>query len=117
MRTRICIATLAVSFALVTAGPAAAEITGGSYARQDVANRARTVADGSDRAEHTADNPTFTGLSAAEPRYLICYRAVTNDTDHQLVACLDLPAGINITGDFMPKLNGGASNGIVWNDT
>ena len=99
-------------------GPAAAEITGGSYARQNIATRVKTLDDSNDRYDHSANNPTFTGLTGpAEPRYLIGYRVVTNDTDHQLVCCLDLGAGQSVVGDFTAKLNGGASSGVAFRNS
>lgn len=91
------------------------EITGGSYARQDVATRTKAIVDGSDAATHSADNPTFTALAGpAAPRYAIVYRVVTTDADHQLVCWIDLGAGLSIVGDFMVKWSGGASSGILF---
>lgn len=94
-------------------GLASNEIVGGSYARQDLPSRTLTINDSTDAAEHAANNVTFTGLSAAEPRYAIVYRAVTNDTDHQLYFWIDLGTGLNITGDLTVKWSGGASSGIL----
>lgn len=95
-------------------GLASNEVTGGSYARQNVASRTKAEDDSTDTFTHSANNPTFTALSAAQPRYAVCYRVVTNDTDHQLVAWLDLGASLNITGDFLVKLNGTTTTGIVF---
>lgn len=91
------------------------EVTGGSYARQNVASRTKTVVDGSDSFTHSANNPTFTALAGpAAPRYAIVYRAVTNDADHQLVCWIDLGAGLSIVGDFMVKWSGGTSSGVLF---
>lgn len=99
-------------------GPAANEVSGGGYARQNIASRVKTLDDANDRYDHSANNPTFTGLSGpAAPRYLIGYRVVGSDADHQLVCCLDLGAGQSITGDFTAKLNGGASSGVAFRNS
>ncbi len=96
-------------------GLAANEVTGGSYARQDLPNRAATKDDSNDRFDHSADNVVFTALAGpAAPRYAIVYRAVTADTDHELVAWIDLGAGLSVTGDFTVKWNGGTSSGVVF---
>lgn len=94
-------------------GPAANEITGGSYARQNVATRTKAANDATNAGEHSAANAVFTGLSAAAPKYAIVYRAVTNDTDHQLVCWIDLGT-VSITGDLTVKWDGGASSGILF---
>ncbi len=94
------------------------EIAGGSYARQNVATRTKAIDDATDKATHSADNPTFTALAGpAAPRYAIVYRVVTVDADHQLVCCIDLGTGLAIVGDFMVKWNGGASSGILFSGT
>lgn len=99
-------------------GPAANEVAGGSYARQNVATRTKAIDDGTNSATHSADNPTFTALAGpAEPRYAIIYRVVATDADHQLVCCIDLGAGLSITGDLMVKWDGGATSGIVFTAT
>lgn len=90
------------------------EVSGGSYARQNIAGRSKAVDDTNNKYTHSADNPTF-ALSSASPKYLIGYRAVTNDSDHQLVCCLDLGSpGTGITGDFIAKIDGGASSGVAF---
>lgn len=99
-------------------GLAANEITGGSYARQNVATRTKAVDNATDAVNHLADNPTFTALAGpAEPRYAIIYRVVASDADHQLVACIDLGTGLSVVGDFMVKWNSGATSGIVFKGT
>jgi len=94
-------------------GLAANEVTGGSYARQNVASRTKTVQDGSDKYEHAANNVTFTALSSAAPKYAIIYRAVSADTDHQLVCWIDLGT-VSVTGDFTVKWDGGATDGVIF---
>lgn len=99
-------------------GLVANEIAGGSYARQNVASRAKTKTNATDSYDHSASNPTFTALAGpAAPRYAIVYRVVTNDADHQLVACIDIGAGLSIVGDFMVKWNAGASSGLIFQGT
>lgn len=99
-------------------GLATNEVTGGSYARQNMANRVKAVNLTTDSYDHSADNVTFTALAGpAAPRYAIIYRTVTADTDHQLVACIDLGTGLSVVGDFMVKWNGGATSGIVFKGT
>lgn len=96
-------------------GLASNEITGGSYARQNIASRTKTVDNTNDLFTHAANNPTFTALAGpAAPRYLIAYRVVTTDADHQLVCCLDLGAGVLVLGDFTVKLNGTVTSGTVF---
>jgi hypothetical protein len=94
-------------------GPAANEIAGGTYARQNIATRTKSADDSVDKGLHSADNPTFTGLVAAAPKYLIGYRVVTNDTDHQLVCWIDLGT-VSVTGDLTCKLDGGALSGVAY---
>lgn len=95
------------------AGLASNEITGGTYARQDLAGRATAVNDTTNAGEHSADNVTFLGLSAAAPKYAIIYRVVTNDTDHQLVCWIDLGT-VAITGNLVLQWNAGAASGIIY---
>ncbi len=95
-------------------GLAANEITGGSYARQNVGTRTKAVDNATDAGTHSAANPTFTALVAAQPRYAIVYQVVTGDTDHILVCWIDIGASLNITGDMMVKYNSGASSGILF---
>lgn len=96
-------------------GLASNEVTGGSYARQNAASRAKAVNNTTDQFEHSLNNTTFTALAGpAAPRYAVVYRVVTSDTDHQLVACIDLGTGLSITGDFIVKWNNGASSGIIF---
>jgi len=95
--------------------PGSNEITGGSYARQNVGTRTKTKNTTTDKYEHAAANPQFTALAGpAQPRYCVVYRVVSTDADHQLVAALDLGSGLAIVGDFMVKFNGGATSGIVF---
>lgn len=95
--------------------PGSNEITGGGYARQNMASRAKSIVDGSDRAEHSANNPIFSSLSGpAAPRYAIVYRVVSTDSDHQLVAWIDLGAGLSIVGDLEVKWNGSTTSGLVF---
>jgi hypothetical protein len=95
--------------------PGTYEITGGSYARQNVVTRTVNKNTSTDKYEHAANNPQFTALAGpAEPRYCAVYRVVATDADHQLVCLLDLGAGLSIVGDFMVKFNGGATSGIVF---
>ena len=96
-------------------GLASNEVAGTT--RQDVASRSKAINDTSNAAEHSANNVTFTGLSGSQPRYVVVYRAVTNDTDHQLVCWIDLGTGLNITGSLTVKWNGGASSGIVFSSS
>lgn len=96
-------------------GPAANEIAGGSYARQNIASRTKAIDTANNKATHSANNPTFTGLTGpAQPRYLVGYRVVGSDADHQLVCCIDIGAGQSVTGDLMVKLNGGAASGVAF---
>lgn len=95
-------------------GLASNEVTGGSYARQNVAGRARTKDDTNDRYDHSANNPTFAGLSSAAPRYVVIYRAVTDDSDHQLVCCIDLGEGLSVTGNLLVKWNETDTSGVVF---
>lgn len=95
-------------------GLASNELTGGTYARQSITNRAVTPDLANDRVDHTADNPTFLGLAASSaPKYLVLYWQLTNDTDHVLIACLDLGT-LLLSGDYSPKFNAGATNGVVF---
>lgn len=99
-------------------GPAANEVTGGSYARQNIASRAKTKDDTNNRYDHSANNPTFLGLvGPAEPKWLVGYRVVGSDADHQLAVCIELPDDQSVTGDFIAKLNGGASSGVCFRST
>lgn len=96
----------------------ASEISGGSYARQNVGSRTKTKNATTDKYEHAAANPLFPGLvGPAQPGYCIVYRVVTSDADHQLVTALELPAGLAIVGNFMVEFGGGASSGVVFNGT
>lgn len=96
-------------------GLAANEITGGSYARQNLASRTRTVNNTTDKVEHAANNPTFSALAASSaPRWAIVYRVVTDDTDSQLVCCIDLGAGLSVSGDFTVKWSGTTTSGILF---
>ncbi len=92
------------------------EISGGAYTRQNIASRTKAVDDSTDAVTHSANNPIFTGLSAASPKYMIGFRVVGSDSDHQLVCWLDL--GTNtISSDFLVKLNGTTTTGIAFKGT
>lgn len=96
-------------------GLAANEIAGGTYARQNVANRTKTKNDTTNAYEHAADNVLFEGLTGpATPKYAIVLRVVNDDTDHQLVCCVDLGDGHSITGQFRVRWDDGETSGVVF---
>jgi hypothetical protein len=92
------------------------EIAGGGYVRKDVAGRAVVLDDANDRADHDADNLTWTALTNAF-RYAVLYRFVTNDADSVLLYYWDLGAQSVTASDFTIAWNAGASSGTVFRGT
>ncbi len=93
-------------------GLASNEVTGAGYTRQNVASRTRTA--NGNLYDYGANNSYFTAVSSTLVRYVIIYKVVTSDSDHQLVCCLDLGSGTTYLGDISPPFNGGASSGTVY---
>ena len=95
--------------------PSENEIAGGSYARQTLAGRAITINTDDNKAEHRANSVLFEGLTGpAQPRYAIVYREENDDSDHELVACIDLGSGLSVTGMFRVRWDDGESGGVVF---
>lgn len=92
------------------------EATGTGYVRKDVTGRSVTIDDTNDRADHDANNITWTALTSAF-RYAIVYRLVTNDADSPVLCYFDLGAQSVTAQDFTIKWNGGASSGTVFRGT
>lgn len=93
-------------------GLASNEITGGGYARQNMASRTKTVNNTTDTYDHLASNLTFTLITGA-PKYAIIYKAYTSDADHLLVCAVDLGSQ-SLTGqDFIISW----TSGVVFQGT
>lgn len=90
------------------------ELSGGSYARQDLGGRAISIDNVNDRVDHNATNVTFT--IAGSPKYAIVYKFITNDAASPLVCWIDL-GSVTLTGDLTVKWNGGALSGTVFRGT
>ncbi len=97
-------------------GLASNERTGGGYARQNIANRSKTKNDATNTFDHAADNVLFSNVSG-EVRWLVIYRAVTGDADHQLVCAIDLGSRTLSGDNFAIRWNGGATSGIIFQGT
>jgi hypothetical protein len=101
------------------------ELSGGTYARQTIANRTRSVDNANDRCDYLADNNAFAGLNttgATTLRWAVVFKQVTNDADSILVAAVQLTVDVNVpaspaTIDFTCKWNNGATNGAVFRAT
>ncbi len=93
------------------------EISGGSYARQDVTGRTVNVNHATNRFEHIATNPTFSCPGSSSPRWCLVYKAVASDADHKPVACVDLGTGFVLPsggGDVTAKFDNTTPSGVVW---
>ena len=92
------------------------ELSGGGYARQDLANRSVVQDDANDRADYKADTVAFTGLTNGQTaRYAVVLRHVTNDADSPLVAAIDLGAGgVVMTGDLSFRWDSNPTNGRIF---
>jgi hypothetical protein len=96
------------------------ELSGGSYARKDLANRTVTKDDANNRSEYGADNVAFTALTNGQTATkAVIYKFGTGDADSPLIACLDINTGTGVvmTGDVTLKLNNGASTGGLFRVT
>ena len=47
-------------------------------------------------------------------RNAIVYREENDDSDHELVACIDLGSGLSVTGMFRVRWDDGESGGVVF---
>lgn len=89
------------------------ELSGGSYARQDMATR--TTALNGNNVDFKADNSAYTSLTNGQTAaWAIIYKFVTNDADSILIGAIDLTPGIIMTGDVTIKWDAAASNGAVF---
>lgn len=91
--------------------PGSNEVSGGSYARQDLGTKAVNVDDTNDRAEFTAAATTFSAVPAqggSNVTALVVFKFVTNDTDSPLIAYID-------TGTGFPLTPNGSDITVTWN--
>ena len=96
------------------------ELSGGSYARKDLANRAVTKDTGTNASWYEADNLTYTGLTNGQTAtQALIYKFVTNDADSPLIAKVDINTGTGVvmTGDVEIKWNSETTNGRIFTVT
>lgn len=97
--------------------PATFESTGVGYVRKTLAGQTITVDTGADRADHYADNLTWTTLTCADFRYAAVYLFGTVDADSVLHSYYDFGAQAVTALDFILKWNAAATNGVVFRGT
>jgi hypothetical protein len=92
------------------------ELSGTGYARKDLASRAVTVDNTNDRAGYSANNVTWSSITAggATAAKCVVYKFNTSDADSPVIACLDITPTVLNGGDFTVAWNGGGSSGDVF---
>jgi hypothetical protein len=97
--------------------PATFESTGAGYVRKTLAGQTITVDLAADRADHYADNLTWTALTCADFRYAVVYLFGTVDGDSVLHSYYDFGAQAVVALDFVLKWNAAVANGVVFRGT
>lgn len=93
------------------------EAAGAGYVRKTLAVQTITVDIVLHRADHYADNLTWTALTCPDFRYAVIYLFGTVDADSVLHSYYDFAAQAVTALDFTIKWNGAASNGVVFRGT
>lgn len=93
---------------------AGVESTGTGVVRKTLAGQTITVDTALDRADHYADNVTWTGVTCTDFRYLAVYKFTTSDADSVVLCYFDLGAQSVTATDVTVKWNAAVSNGVVF---
>lgn len=73
--------------------------------RKTLTSKSWSTDNTNDRAEFTATIPTWSGINAGSPKYLILVKEITNDAATRLIAWLDLGTVTTNGGDLTVTAN------------
>jgi len=97
--------------------PGTYEATGTGYARKTLTTQTITVDTALHRADHYADNLTWTALTCTDFRYAVVYLLNTTDANSVVHSYYDFAQQAVTALDFTIKWNGAVSNGVVFRGT